>query len=216
MNGEHLPTSSPELAVKGLTAFDHVSGWTCGALAIVSAFLLFSPYTLGIDLTPIRQNYGGWIFTVMAILGALTAAKMLRHANHFFKSFGCKPQNFIVTQRTMGCWWNTTKQSDESYMTQLVADCDVLNLATLPIQFHAIRLISPKASKGDVIHTSLGLFRENQTGNAHIYPNKTDWVRLSVSVRQKLGVGNKALKVIFGVTDNLGKEQRVKLKLRHL
>ncbi len=202
--------SPPSEWTRVLSSLDKISGSTLCGVAIASAFVLFSTYTFGIDLGPIRQSWGGWLLVALAFCFSLLGAKIMRYLS------GPKSKqrrNFILTPHPQQCWWHVAQQKDGSYVTQLVADCDVLNLAPCAIRFHALRLISPKC-KGEVVHADVGLFNKLNLGRDFIVPAHTDWVRTSIMIRQKLGSGSKPLKITIGITDSLGIEQKIKLTLR--
>ncbi|MBN8543651.1 MAG: hypothetical protein J0M34_05245 [Alphaproteobacteria bacterium] len=205
-------TGSPDWTAKVLSALDTVSGWTCFAIAVAMGMILFLPTTAGIDLTVIREAHGGWLFFAMVLCAALTFARILRELTAGFKKR--KSKNFILTPRPMQCWWHLAKQKDDSYITQIVADCDVLNLTSKGLRFHSMRLISPSLRKSEVVHSEIGIFDALKLGRDYILPSHTDWVRISIMVRQKLGNEDKPLKVALGIVDSHGLEHRIKILLR--
>ncbi len=204
-----MNSPSPEWA-GFLSTLDKISGWTLWGIALASTLILFSPYTFGIDLKPIRQSYGGWLLVILVLCFALVGAKILRL---IFTPKAKAKKNFILTPRPLQCWWHVARQGDGSYITQLVVDCDILNLTTNIMRFHSVRLISPKC-KGEIVHADIGLFNKLKLGRDYTLPAHADWVRASLTVRQKLGRAAKPLKIVIGITDSLGIEQKIRLILR--
>jgi hypothetical protein len=66
-----------------LHAFDAVSGYTFAALAVAGVLILRLPSLLGIDLTPVRQSWGGWIVVATVAFSLLAGARILRVGHHF-------------------------------------------------------------------------------------------------------------------------------------
>lgn len=78
MTDNQNPTSSDWIS-KTLAAIDSVSGYTFSALAIAGALVLFLPSPfLGIDFSPIKKEYGGWIGAGVIACIALAMAKTIR------------------------------------------------------------------------------------------------------------------------------------------
>ena len=70
----------PDWIAKTLAILDALSGWVLLALTIALGVVLFAPTPPGIDLEPIRRDWGGWIFFGQVVFGFLTLARFLQWA----------------------------------------------------------------------------------------------------------------------------------------
>ncbi len=70
----------PDWIVKALATLEALSGWLLLALTAALAIVLFAPAPPGIDLEPIRRDWGGWIFTGQVIFGLLALARFAQWA----------------------------------------------------------------------------------------------------------------------------------------
>ncbi len=70
----------PDWIVRTLAILDALSGWVLLALTIALGVVLFAPTPPGIDLEPIRRDWGGWIFFGQLVLGFLTLARFAQWA----------------------------------------------------------------------------------------------------------------------------------------
>lgn len=70
----------PDWIAKTLAILDALSGWVLLALTIALGIVLFAPTPLGIDLQPIRRDWGGWIFVGLVVFGFLTLARFAQWA----------------------------------------------------------------------------------------------------------------------------------------
>ncbi len=65
----------PDWIARTLAVLEALSGWVSLALTIALGFVLFAPAPPGIDLEPIRRDWGGWIFFGQVVFGFLTLAR---------------------------------------------------------------------------------------------------------------------------------------------
>jgi hypothetical protein len=68
------PAPLPDWFAKVLAVFHALSGWVLSAIALSGVVVLYAPIsTDGVDLTPIRGGWGGWILagTILSSLLAL-------------------------------------------------------------------------------------------------------------------------------------------------
>ena len=65
----------PDWIAQTLAVLEALSGWVLLALTIALGFVLFAPTPPGIDLEPIRRDWGGWIFFGQVVFGFLTLAR---------------------------------------------------------------------------------------------------------------------------------------------
>lgn len=70
----------PDWIARTLAILDALSGWVLLALTIALGVVLFAPTPPGIDLEPIRRDWGGWIFFGQVVLGFLTLARFAQWA----------------------------------------------------------------------------------------------------------------------------------------
>ena len=79
MAEDSKPSAPPDWVSKTLATLDAISGYTYAALAAACGLILFLPSPLlGIDLAPIRRDWGGWIVVGMIAVAFLALAKMAR------------------------------------------------------------------------------------------------------------------------------------------
>ncbi len=70
----------PDLIIKTLAILGALSGWILLALTFALGVVLFAPTPPGIDLEPIRHEWGGWIFIAQVVFGFLTLARFAQWA----------------------------------------------------------------------------------------------------------------------------------------
>jgi hypothetical protein len=79
MTQENTPVAPPDWVSKALATLDAISGYTCAALAVAAGLILFIPSPLlGIELGPIRKDWGGFIASAMIVLALLAIARSIR------------------------------------------------------------------------------------------------------------------------------------------
>ncbi len=70
----------PDWIAQTLAVLEALSGWVLLALTIALGIVLFAPTPPGIDLEPIRREWGGWIFIAQVVFGFLTLARFAQWA----------------------------------------------------------------------------------------------------------------------------------------
>jgi len=79
MADDSKPIAPPDWISKTLATVDAISGYTYVALAVAAGLILFLPSPLaGIDLGPIRKDWGGWIVVGMIAFALLAVARVAR------------------------------------------------------------------------------------------------------------------------------------------
>jgi Sec-independent protein translocase protein TatA len=66
----------PDWFGKMLTILDALSGWVLFALAASLALVLLAPTPTGVDLGPLRRDWGGWIYAAFVVFGSLACARL--------------------------------------------------------------------------------------------------------------------------------------------
>jgi hypothetical protein len=73
------PVEPSDWVSKTLATLDAINGYTYTALAIAAGLILFLPSPLlGIDLSPIRRDWGAWIVAGVILFALLAVAKCAR------------------------------------------------------------------------------------------------------------------------------------------
>lgn len=209
-----MNAESPDVFSRVLSVLDNISGWTFCALAIGSAFLIYWPYNVGVDLTLFRKEYGGWLFAILVISLCFVVARVVRKLHDFLTHRKANP-TFHFTPIELQCWWSATEQKDGRVFTQMLADCNVLNLTTKPLHFHSVKLIKPRL-KENVIQSEINVFRANPSEIDYIPPFQTNRVRISFHVRTSVAKEGRDLKIVADVMDRFGNKQRIKIALRDI
>lgn len=181
-------------------------------MAVGSAFLIYWPYGVGVDLTPFRKHYGGWLFAIMMISICFVAARVSRkfHASLVHRKAN---KTFHFTLIELQCWWSATEQKDGRIFTQMLADCNVLNLTNKPLFFHSVKLIKPRL-KEKLLHSEIDVFQANLREIDYIPPFQTNRVRIRFHARTPVAKPGRNLKIVTDVMDRFGNKQRVKITLR--
>ncbi len=205
---------APYSYTKILALLDTISGPTCAALTSATAILLYWPYKVGVNLDNFRSNYGEWLFAIMVICGCLVIAKVFKKVFSLL-SINKTSQSFHFTPIDIHCYWAATEQKDGSIFTQIVADCNVLNLTSKSLSFHSAKLIKPRIPRNKLISSDISVFA-NSSKIDFIPPHETKKVRISVHARIKLGKDGKNLKASFDIVDRFGNKQRIKITLRDI
>ena len=207
-----MENAVPDSYTRIIALLDTISGWTCAALTTATAILLYWPYKVGVDLTNFLNTYGAWLFATMIICGCLFGAKIIKKI--FSKNKATK--SFHFTPIEVNCCWAETEQKDGAIFTQIMADCDVLNLTSKNLRFHSVKLIKPKIPRNKLMSADISVIRAGSSNIDFIHPYETKKVKISVHLRAKVGKEGKNLITTFEVIDRFGNKQRIKIILRDI
>lgn len=83
----------PDWIAKALSVLSALSVWVLLALTAALGFILFAPPPDGIDLGPIRRDWGGWIFSGLVVFGFLTLARFTQWVTAKIKTRSIRAQH---------------------------------------------------------------------------------------------------------------------------
>jgi hypothetical protein len=198
-------------AVKDLPA------WLFTAFAIASGVLLFVP-AVNVELP---QTSRPWLVVSAVVFAVLAVFKWINVFIDLWRSSRATAKarkTYHLTPISHHCFWGVAKQPDGSSVTQLVADFAVKNQSVNPIGLMSVRVIAPSI-RGEVLHNLITV--REQHGTRHGSAIASDHriaagtvlpARVSVMIRGKpRRAEEQELKVTFGITDDDGNEQRVRV-----
>ena len=214
------PTPDPSGFAKFVDAIKDLPVWMFMAFTAAAALLLLVP-PINSELP---KEYRPWLVVCIVVFGVLSIFKwidLLVGALRNLRSEKKASKTFHMTPVTQHCWWSVAKQADGSFVTQVVADFAVKNQSTAPIGLMRARIIKPTI-RGQVIHDMITV--REQRGRMHgtayvsdyrIAPGTSLPARVMVMIR---GIPRKNeeddMLVVFGVSDEDGREQRVSVVCR--
>lgn len=208
-------TPTPDGFAKFVGAIKDLPVWLFMSFAVAAALLLFVPEIS----EKIPEDAKPWLLVSLVLFGVLSIFKwidILVGALRNLHSERRARKTFHMTPVPQHCWWSVAKQGDGSFVTQIVADFAVKNQSTDPIGLMRARIIKPKI-RGQVIHEMITV--HEQRGHMHgtayvsdyrIAPGTSLPARVMLMIR---GVPRRKedqdMLVVFGVSDEDGREQRV-------
>lgn len=215
-----IPTPTPDGFAKFVGVIKDLPVWLFMSFAVAAALLLFVPEISG----EMPKDAKPWFVASLVLFGTLSIFKwidILFGALRHLRSERKASKTFHMTPVTQQCWWSVAKQADGSFVTQIVADFAVKNQSADPIGLMRARIIKPTI-RGQVIHDMITV--REQRGRMHgtayisdyrIAPGISLPARVMVMIR---GVPRRKedqdLLVVFGVSDEDGREQRFSVVCR--
>lgn len=191
--------------------------WLFSALAVAAGILLFVP----VVNAELPETYRPWLFIAFVMFGVLTLFKLISLAFGAWLAMRANAKarkTFHVTPITQQCHWSSSRQVDDSIVTQISAYFSVKNQSETPLGLTGVRIISPRI-RGEVL-TGMITVREQRGrmyGTAHtsghrIAPGTSLPAHALVMIRGLPRVAaDRDLDVTFGITDDDGNEQRVRV-----
>lgn len=214
------PTADPSAYAKFVDAIKDLPVWMFMAFASAAALLLFVPQ-INAELP---KEYRPWLVVCIVVFGVLSIFKwldILAGALRNWRSERKAGKKFHMTPVTQHCWWSVAKQPDGSFVTQIVADFAVKNQSANPVGLMRARIIKPTI-RGKVIHDMITV--REQRGRMHgtayvsdyrIAPGTSLPARVMVMITGKPRSSEyEDLLVVFGVSDEDGREQRINVVCR--
>jgi len=194
--------------------------WIFVGFAIGTGILLGVP-TISLALPPSLRP---WIIIICVLTSALTATQATALTVGWFyrrRVSLTTRKSFHLTAEAVQSHWSAARQSDDSIITQVVLRMLVKNLTDRPLALAKCRLIRPKI-RGEVVYeeVSVRAVDRNIYGtaaeSAHLIPGH---MSLPASAHIMIrGVPwpkpKREVRVIVGVKDDEGNEQKIKLKMR--
>jgi len=201
-------------AVKDLPA------WLFSAFAVAAGILLFVP-AVNVELP---KAYRPWLVLALVVFGVLALFKWVTVALDAWRTSRVEAKarkTFHVTPINQQCQWSSTKQADGSIVTQISAHLSIKNQITTPLGLTSARVISPKI-RGEILMGMVTVReqRGNMHGTAHdsdhrIAPGTALPAHAIVMIRGvPRGAQDRDLDVMFGISDEDGNEQRVRVLCR--
>jgi hypothetical protein len=194
--------------------------WLFIGLAVACGLLLFFP-AIAISVPAVAHPWidlAGVVFGVLALARAIGA---LVEKIPVWKASADKRRKFHITPEPQQSHWSSSKQPDDSVVTQAVMRCVIKNRTEEPLGLVRARLISPKI-RGEVVHEGVlvrGVNRDVYGSAAHsghvipagmLLPGSVDIMIRGVT-RRKLG---RQVRAIIGVMDDEGYGQKVAVNMQ--
>ena len=194
--------------------------WLLVGLAVASGLLLFLP-AIAASVPAVARP---WIVVAGVVFGVLALARALGTLVQKIPAWNAsadRRRRFHLMPEPHQSHWSSSKQPDDSVVTQVAARLLVKNRTPEPLAPVRARLISPKIN-GEIVHSDVSVRAVNRNiyGSAvhsghTIPPGMTLPASVLIMVR---GVPRRKLdnqvRAIIGVTDDEGYEQRVAIDMQ--
>jgi hypothetical protein len=201
-------------AVKDLPA------WFFSALFAAAAVLLFVP----LANTELPKESRPWLVIFLVFSGVLAVFKWVIVVVKDWWAFQAEARarkTFHLTPIPQQSHWSVSKQADGSMVTQIDAHFAVKNQSSSSVGLVGARVIKPKI-KGEVLHGDImvrqqhgRMYRTARASDYRIAPGTTLPGHAMVMIRgEPGGSSERDLDVTFGITDEDGNEQRVRVLCR--
>lgn len=202
---------------KFIEAVKDLPTWLFSAFAVAAGVLLFVP----VVNAELPKTYRPWLVVALVVFGVLALFKWVSVAFGAWRASRAVAKarkTFHVTPITQQCHWSCAKQSDGSIITQISAHFSVKNQSATPLGLTGARVIRPKI-RGEVIMGMVTVReqRGHMHGTAHmsdyrIAPGTALPAHALVMIRGlPRGAEDRDLNVTFGISDEDGNEQRVRV-----
>lgn len=205
--------SEPAWLAKFLESVKELPAWALTAIAVALwTYLLVPKFDVGL---PSSQRT--WLVLAAVVFSSLAVARWISLAWQFATSRAENAnarRTFRLTPIDTSCFWSTSKQADDSYITQLSADFHVKNRTSGDLGPFSIRIVSSIfnlfSTRGKYVQKMLTPFR----GGTRILVGETEDMRACIILQGRPGKNpGEDLKIIFAISDDDGNEQRIKLTL---
>lgn len=202
---------------KFIEAVKDLPTWLFSAFAAAAGILLFLP-AVNAELP---KTLRPWLVVSLVVFGVLALFKWVSVAFGEWRASRADAKarkTFHVTPFAQKCDWSSAKQGDGSIVTQISAHFSVKNQSATPLGLTSARVISPKI-RGEVL-VGMVTVREqhgHMHGTAHtsgyrIAPGTALPAHALVMIRGlPRGAEDRDLDVTFGISDEDGNEQRVRV-----
>jgi hypothetical protein len=142
-------------AAKGLQVIKDLPLWVLAGLAIAALALLFVP---GITST-VPGVAKPWIIMAAVLFGALGAARaaaLLIERIPIWRAARAARRKFHLTGVTQQSFWASSKQPDDSVVTQVSAHLYVKNLTDYPLALVSAVLVKPHV-RGEIVSSDVSM-----------------------------------------------------------
>jgi hypothetical protein len=203
-----------------LNAVKDLPLWLLAALAITIDIFVLVP-KLSADVS----NEGKpWLVFSAILFTVLAFARAISVGLQFWRSWAASRdarRTFHLTPIKHQCLWSVSKQSDDSFVTQIVGHFTVRNRTQVPLGLVTARLIKPRV-RGEVLQdiVSVRAPDRNIYGTMHVSgyvipPGMTLPCSVAILIRGQLDAkSSDTLTATLGIVDDSGNEQRVKVPLK--
>lgn len=202
---------------KFVEAVKDLPAWLFTAFAVASGILLFVP-AVNLELP---KTYRPWLVVGLVVFGVLAIFKWINVLIGAWRSSRAEAKahkTFHMTPIVQHCRWSVAKQADGSMVTQIVAHFAVKNQNTAQVGLMRARVIKPSI-KGEVLHDMITVREQRgpMHGTAYVSDHRIAAgtalpAHAVVMIRGKpRQTEDKDLAVTFGISDEDGHEQRVRV-----
>lgn len=208
--------SEPAWIARFLENLKELPVWVLTALSVALCTYLLFPKLSG-DLPSSQRS---WLILGAVVFTSLAFSRWISLIWHAWISRAEKAnvrRTFRLILIDNSYFWSASKQSDDSYVTQLCADFRVKNRTERSLELTSVRIIPPllhsRWQRGKSLQRMLSLFH----GGTKIPAGEIEAIRITIMLHgkpnQKPG---DSIKVVLAISDEDGNEQRVRLKLPSL
>jgi hypothetical protein len=210
------------ITTKTLEVLKDLPLWLLIGLAVASGLLLFFPPIAALAPAVARP----WIVVLGVVFGVLAVARAtgaLIQRISVWKASADSRRRFHLMSDPQQSHWSSSKQPDDSVITQVAARLLVKNRTSGPLALVQARLITPRV-RGEIVHSDVSVraVDRNIYGSAAhsghtIPPGMSLPVSVTIMIRgvpwRKM---DSRVRAIIAVTDDEGHEQRVAIDMRVL
>lgn len=231
VNGFHITKSNEPVQMSGVPQSAEGVAKFLDVLRSIPVWL-FLGLTLGTGLLlgvpgiarALPPSLRPWGLVISVISGSLAITQSISGIIRWYRQRNAAlvaRRRFHLNADIMQSRWSTAKQRDDSIITDVVVKLLVKNLTDRPVALARCRLIYPRV-RGEVVFEDVSVRAVNHdvygtaAQSGHFIPKHTS---LPASVHIMIrGVPwprpKKEVRVVIGVEDDEGHEQRIKLKVR--
>lgn len=188
--------------------------WVLAALAL--SFGLFLATPLSEYLPPGAKSWFVIGVVFFSVLTAFCAISRIPKIRQEWKAAADKHKKFHITANPERCWWGSAVQKDKSVNTQIDLSLTIRNRSQGILQLTHARLIKPHI-KAEVLHEHLSVEFDGPHGpsvKGDLRIARTASVSVVMILKGTFPPGN--VDAEFGIADDEGHEERVRLILKHI
>jgi hypothetical protein len=215
-------TTGASLALRFWLAIKDAPLWMLTATtAVLVVFLLVPSFNAAVS-----PNVRTWVAVGATAFGIFALSRFGSLCLVAWKAYQLAQQankRFHLTPVLQRCHWGTTRQQDQSVITQISAELTAKNLKPGPLHLLTAKLVKPRI-RGEITNSMLlvhdpgrgGVFGSAQVSGTYIPGNTVRQGAITILIRglprQKPGK-IRPLRAVLAVADAAGNQQRIKLEL---
>jgi hypothetical protein len=190
--------------------------WLFAGLAVVGFSILYLPSFGGINPSGFRASWGVWVWIgtlTCSILALARGIDLAIKGFHISRTTNLDRRALRLVPLDRQRWWHLVKQQDDTFTSQISFKFEAANLTDNPIRIVKARLIRPKVKSSALIQSSVSLPAEGSPYHSDkhsISPRSSVTADLHMMVRGPLASRGKPLYLTLGITDQFGKEYRIR------